>query len=145
ERGYAGLLFMAGGVARMRRRELLLMATAVMVARPLSAQQKAMPVIGFLGGEAASVGAVNVTAFRQGLSDTGYIEGQSVSFEYRWAEGHLDRLPLLAADVVGHNVALIVATGDAAALAAKNATSTIPIVFFSGGDPVTTGLVASLA
>jgi len=133
-------------VIEMKRRELiLLLVGAITPARTLSAQQKVMPVIGFLGGEAASVGAVNVTAFRQGLSDTGYIEGQSVSFEYRWAEGHLDRLPLLAADVVGHNVALIVATGDAAALAAKNATSTIPIVFFSGGDPVTTGLVASLA
>jgi putative ABC transport system substrate-binding protein len=124
---------------------MFLLAGAITVPRAVRAQQKAMPVIGFLGGEAASVGAVNVTAFHQGLSDTGYIEGQSVSFEYRWAEGHLDRLPLLAAEFVGHNVALIVATGDAAALAAKNATSTIPIVFFGGGDPVTMGLVASLA
>jgi len=127
----------------MRRRDLLLTATAMVVAPGrLRAQQKAVPVIGLLGS--TSTGA-NVLAFRQGLSDAGYLEGQNVAIEPRWAEGRYDRLPALAAELVGQKVDVIVTMGGTPpALAAKNATSTIPIVF-STGDPVERGLVASLA
>src|SRR6201993_3475724 len=131
----------------MRRRELLLIATATMAAPGgLHAQQKAMPVIGYLSSGSPGPNAPSVVAFRQGLSETGYIEGQNVAIEYRWAEGSYDRLPALAADLVGRKVDLIVAAGgNPPALAAKNATATIPIVFTSAGDPVADGLVASLA
>jgi putative ABC transport system substrate-binding protein len=130
----------------MRRRELLLLAGAAMTtARSLGAQQKAMPVIGLLGGASSGPAAGAVAAFRDGLSETGYVEGRNVAIEYRWAEGRFDRLPELAADLVDHKVDVIVTVGDPPALAAKNATSTIPIVTTFGGDPVTTGLVVSFA
>jgi putative tryptophan/tyrosine transport system substrate-binding protein len=131
---------------RKRRRELLLLlGGTIMITRPLRAQQKVMPMIGFLGGEASGALAANVAAFRQGLVETGYTEGQNLAIEYRWAEGRYDRLPGLAADLVGSKVDVIVTYGASAIAAAKSATSTIPIVFFGGGDPVGAGLVASLA
>ncbi|MGC2202983.1 MAG: ABC transporter substrate-binding protein [Stellaceae bacterium] len=130
----------------MRRRDLIfILAGAMTTAHALSAQQKIMPVIGFLGGETLGALAANVAAFRQGLSETGYIEGQNVAIEYRWAEGRYDRLPGLAADLAGRKVDVIVTYSASAIDAAKSATSTIPIVFFGGGDPVAAGLVASLA
>jgi putative ABC transport system substrate-binding protein len=114
----------------------------------LRAQQKAMPVIGYLSIGSASPGPFLpiVAAFRQGLSDTGYVEGQNLAIEYRWAEGQYDRLPALAADLVGHNVDVIATAGGPMAVrAAKSATSTVPIVFMGTSDPVGNGLVASLA
>jgi putative ABC transport system substrate-binding protein len=108
-----------------------------------------MPVIGFVGGFAPSSNAqieLELAAFRQGLSETGYVEGQNVTIEYHRAEGHLDRLPGLAADLVNRKVDVIVTQGgDASSLAAKNATSTIPIVFHTNTDPVVTGLVTTFA
>jgi len=124
---------------------LLLLGGAMTVGHSLHAQQKAMPVIGFLGGASPGPYAPYVAALRQGLRDTGYIEGQNVSIEYRWAEGTYDRLPALAADLVGRQVDIIAAAAIPAARAAKNATTTIPIVFEVGTDPVEFGLVAGLS
>jgi ABC-type uncharacterized transport system substrate-binding protein len=130
----------------MRRRELMLaLGGAMTAARALQAQQKAMPVIGFIDAGSPSSEARNVAAFHQGLSDTGYVEGQNVAIEYRWAEGTYDRFPALAADLVGRNVDVIATGNFPAARAAKKATSTIPIVFEIGVDPVESGLVASFA
>jgi putative ABC transport system substrate-binding protein len=115
----------------MPARELVfLLGGAMVTARILRAQQKAMPMIGFLGSTTPSANAANLVAFRQGLRDIGYVEGQNLAVEYRWAEGHYDRLSALATDLVDRKVDVIITMGGTpAALAATNATSTVPIVF----------------
>jgi len=127
-----------------RREPILLLGGMMTAARSLRAQQKALPVVGYLNFASPGPRAAVTAAFVQGLSETGYVDGQNLAIEYRWAEDHYDRLPVLAADLVGRKVDVIVAAGPFPALAAKSATSTIPIVFASG-DPVAIGLVGSFA
>jgi putative ABC transport system substrate-binding protein len=128
----------------MKRREFIELIGAVLVGSPIAAYAQQLPAIGILAAPAAEPLRTSLAAFREGLGQSGFIEAQNVKIEYRWAEGEYERLPVMADDLIGRRVSVIVALAPAAAVAAKKATGTIPIVFVLGADPVNLGLVTSL-
>jgi ABC-type uncharacterized transport system substrate-binding protein len=132
------------GRGMMRRRDFILTLAGATFAGPISARAQRVPVVGFLGSDTPELYVDRLQAFRQGLKEMGFVEGDNLAIEYRWAEGANDRLPALAADLVRRQVAVIATSTTPAALALKAATARIPVVFFVAGDPVAIGLVASL-
>ena len=136
----------AKGVGRIRRRDFIALVGGAAMASKYPARAQTMPVIGYLGSENPERYSSRLRAFREGLAEAGYTEGQNVAIEFRWAEGQYSRLPALAKDLANHPMNVIVAAGGAeVALAAKAATATIPIVFEMGGDPIALGVVGSLS
>src|SRR5262249_55576722 len=144
---YTSCVILGLGVSPMRRREFIALVGSNVAAWPLAAraQQSGMPVIGYLGAGASGPLRQQIATFHAGLKEAGYVEGQNVAVEYRFAEGRYDRMPALAADLVRRQVAVLFASSNDGVSAAKQATAAIPIVFATGGDPVALGFVASLS